>query len=61
MGVEEFERMQGFREIKDLGSDVSKFLEEDEEEDESPISEEYMHKKNETDKAEEKSEHGRGL
>ena len=26
MAVEEFERMQGFREIQELGSDVSKFL-----------------------------------
>ena len=39
MSVEEFEKMQGFREFKDLGSDINKFLGEDVEVDESPMSE----------------------
>ena len=58
MALDEFERMQGFKEIQDLGSDASKFLYEDEEEEESASLEEFTHKKNETV---EKTEHGRGL
>ena len=32
MSVEEFEKMQGFKEIPDLGLDINKFLAEDDEE-----------------------------
>ena len=56
LSVEEFKRLQGFKEIQNLSVDLNKFLAEDEEDsDESPIPRE------DEAEPEEKAEHGRGL
>ena len=72
LSVEEFEKMQGFREIKDMG--IDKFLGDDDEEEEETFMDEdcaehckakgieCTHKKNETTaELEDQSGHGRGL
>jgi hypothetical protein len=39
MSLEEFEKIQGFKEIQDLGADINKFLAEDDEVEESTMDE----------------------
>ena len=47
LSVEEFEKMQGFREIKELPADVDKFLGDDEDEEETTTMDEDCEAKDE--------------
>lgn len=72
LSLQEFEKMQGFREIKDLPAEVDKFLGDDDEDEETTMDEdceehckakgiECTHKKNEATTEEDPAGHGRGL